>query len=87
VGNCDDALTGAALPSRFADLRADREHIGTQLKALAHAIPRQRTPLCWKTSRWPGTSFPACPALTAVLFEAFDLQVLWDKASGQVADT
>ena len=46
--------------------------------------PRPPTPPCWTSCRWPGTSCPAWPRSSRPeLFEAFDLQILWNKPGRQ----
>ena len=74
----------ARIRARFAELHAEREQLETQLAALAAAHPQGRRPDPARPAA-PARGHPARPApqLKAELFQAFDLQVLWNKPGQQ----
>ena len=70
--------------ARFAQLHGEREQIETQLAALAQTTPKAADPALLDQLPMPGDILPGLtPELKAELFQAFDLQVLWNKPGGQ----
>lgn len=69
---------------RFADLHHEREHLETQLAALAKTTPAAADPALLDQLSLAGDILPGLPpALKARLLAAFDLQVLWNKPGQQ----
>jgi len=87
--SADPADTAAAamrarITARFAELHADREQAETQLTALPAATPKAADPSLLEELPLAGDILPGLPGeLKARLFEAFDLQILWNKPGGQ----
>ena len=86
--SADPADTAAAMRARirarFADLHTERQHIETQLAALAKTTPRAADPALLDQLPLAGDILPALPpALKARLFQAFDLEILWNKPGHQ----
>jgi hypothetical protein len=85
----DPADTAAAamrgrIRARFAQLHTDREQIEAQLTALAQATPKAADPTLLDQLPMPGDILPGLPPqLKAELFQAFDLQILWNKPGRQ----
>ena len=85
----DPADTAAAamrgrIRARFAELHTEREQIGTQLAALAQTAPQAIDPTLLDQLPTPGDILPGLTAqLKAELFQAFDLQILWNKPGQQ----
>jgi site-specific DNA recombinase len=78
------AAMRARIRARFAQLHADREQLETQLAALAKTTPRAADPALLGQLPMPGDILPGLtPELKADLFQAFDLQVLWNKPGQQ----
>jgi hypothetical protein len=70
--------------ARFADLHAERQQLGTQLDALAQVTPKAADTTLLDELPLAGDILPCLdPALKAALFDAFDLQILWNKTGGQ----
>jgi len=85
----DPADTAAAamrgrIRARFAQLHGEREQLETQLAALAATTPKAADPALLDQLPMPGDILPGLtPQLKAELFQAFDLQVLWNKTGQQ----
>jgi hypothetical protein len=86
----DDAGSGAAaamrarITARFAELHAEREQAEAALGALAAVTPQAADTTLLEELPLAGDILPALPpGLKARLFDAFDLQILWDKTGGQ----
>ena len=85
----DPAGTAAAamrgrIRARFAQLHTDREQIETQLAALAKTTPKAADPSLLEELPLAGDILPGLtPQLKAELFQAFDLQILWNKTGRQ----
>ena len=74
----------ARITARFAELHADRQHTEAQLDALAAATPKAADTTLLEELPLAGDILPGLPAdLKARLFDAFDLQILWNKPGGQ----
>jgi hypothetical protein len=70
--------------ARFAQLHGDREQIEAQLAALAKTTPKAADPTLLDELPMPGDILPGLdPQLKAELFQAFDLQILWNKPGRQ----
>jgi len=70
--------------ARFAQLHGEREQAETQLAALAKTSPQAVDPTLLDQLPMPGGILPGLtPELKAELFQAFDLQVLWNKPGQQ----
>ena len=70
--------------ARFAELHSEREQIESQQAALAKTAPQTVDPTLLDQLPMPGDILPGLPPdLKAELFQAFDLQVLWNKAGRQ----
>ncbi len=73
-----------AYRARFAELHAEREQIETQLKTLAMTVPAPADPALLDQLPLAGDVLPRLPPrLRTLLFQAFDLEVLWNKADRQ----
>jgi hypothetical protein len=85
----DPADTAAAamrgrIRARFAQLHAEREQLEPQLAALASTTPKAADPSLLEELPLAGDILPGLtPQLKAELFQAFDLQILWNKPGGQ----
>jgi hypothetical protein len=85
----DPADTAAAamrtrIRTRFGELHAEREQLQAQLDTLAAAAPRACDPALLDELPLAGDILPGLPDhLKAKLLDAFDIQVLWNKAGGQ----
>ena len=85
----DPADTAAAamrgrIRARFAQLHGEREQIEAQLAALAKTTPKAADPTLLDQLPMPGDILPGLPPqLKAELFQAFDLQILWNKPGRQ----
>ena len=78
------AAMRARIRARFADLHHEREHLETQLAALAKTTPHAADPALLDELPVLGDILPTLPpALKARLFAAFDLEILWNKPGGQ----
>ena len=78
------AALRARIRDRFTALHHDREQAQAQLDALAAATPRACDPALLEELPLAGDILPGLPPdLKARLFEAFDLQILWNKQGGQ----
>ena len=78
------AAMRARITARFAELHADREQTEAQLAALAAATPRAADPTLLEELPLAGDILPGLPDdLKVRLFEAFDLQILWNKPGQQ----
>ena len=83
-GDTAAAAMRARITARFAELHADREHTEAQLAALAAAVPKAADPALLEELPVAGDILPGLPAdLKARLFDAFDLQILWNKPGQQ----
>ena len=70
----------ARISSRFAELHHEREQAQTQLGTLAAATPKAADPTLLDELPLAGDILPGLdPGLKARLFDAFDLQILWNK--------
>jgi site-specific DNA recombinase len=82
-GTAAAAMRGR-ITARFAELHADREHAETQLAALAATTPKAADPTLLEELPLAGDILPGLPAdLRARLYDAFDLQILWNKPGAQ----
>jgi site-specific DNA recombinase len=83
----DDTASAAMrtrIRARFADLHTEREQLGTQLQALAQVTPKAADTTLLAELPLAGDILPGLdPALKAALFDAFDLQILWNKTGQQ----
>jgi hypothetical protein len=78
------AAMRARITARFAELHADREHTEAQLTTLAAATPKAADPTLLEELPLAGDILPGLPAdLKTRLFDAFDLQILWNKPGRQ----
>ena len=78
------AAMRARITARFAELHADREQAQAQLDTLAAATPQAADPALLDELPLAGDILPGLPPdLKARLFDAFDLQILWNKPGGQ----
>ena len=78
------AAMRARIRARFAHLHHEREHLETQLQALAKTVPAAADPALLDELPVLGDILPTLPpALKARLFAAFDLEILWNKPGGQ----
>ena len=78
------AAMRARIRARFAQLHTDREQTETQLTALAQITPKAIDPTLLDQLPMPGDILPRLtPQLKAELFQAFDLQILWNKPGQQ----
>jgi hypothetical protein len=69
---------------RFSDLHAEREQLNTQLAALAAARPKAADTTLLDELPLAGDILLGLPPdLKTRLFEAFDLQILWNKPGRQ----
>jgi hypothetical protein len=74
----------ARITDRFAELHAEREQTQAQLDALAAEIPKAADPSLLDELPLAGDILPGLdPGLKARLFDAFDLQILWNKPGRQ----
>jgi site-specific DNA recombinase len=70
--------------ARFAQLHGDREQIEAQLAALAQVAPKAADPSLLEELPLARDILPGLtPELKAGLFQAFDLQILWNKPGQQ----
>jgi site-specific DNA recombinase len=70
--------------ARFTDLHTERAQLGTQLQALAQVTPKAADTSLLDEVPPAGDILPGLtPELKAALFDAFDLQILWDKTGAQ----
>ncbi len=87
--SADPADTAAAamrarITARFAELHTDRQQAETQLTTLAATTPKAADPTLLEELPLPGDILPGLPPdLKARLFDAFDLQILWNKPGQQ----
>jgi len=85
----DPAGTAAAamrgrIRARFAQLHTEREQAEAQLASLAKTTPKAADPTLLDQLPMPGDILPGLtPQLKAELFQAFDLQILWNKTGRQ----
>ena len=78
------AAMRARITARFAELHTDREHAEAQLAALAAITPKAADPTLLEELPLAGDILPGLPPdLKARLFDAFDLQILWNKPGQQ----
>ena len=78
------AAMRARIRARFAQLHTDREQVESQLAALAQVTPKAADPALLDQLPMPDDILPGLtPQLKAKLFQAFDLQVLWNKPGQQ----
>ncbi len=83
AGTAAAALRGR-IRARFAQLHTDREQLEAQLAALAKTTPKAADPTLLEELPLAGDILPGLtPELKAGLFQAFDLQILWNKPGGQ----
>ena len=83
-GDTAAAAMRARITARFAELHADREQAEAQMSALTAATPKAADPTLLEELPLAGDILPGLPAdLKARLFEAFDLQILWNKPGQQ----
>ena len=74
----------ARITARFAELHADREQAQAQLDTLAATTPQAADPTLLDQLPLAGDILPGLPPdLKARLFDAFDLQILWNKPGQQ----
>jgi hypothetical protein len=70
--------------ARFGELHTEREQLETQLNTLSASQPRACDPALLDELPLAGDILPGLPPdLKAKLFEAFDLQILWNKPGRQ----
>jgi hypothetical protein len=70
---------------RFTELHTERQHIQAQLDALTQTVPKAADVTLLDELPMAGDILPGLtPELKAGLFQAFDLQVLWNKPGRQV---
>jgi hypothetical protein len=75
---------GPRIRARFADLHAERGQLDAQLETLAQATPKAADTTLLDELPFAGDILPGlAPDLKAALFEAFDLQILWNKPGRQ----
>ena len=78
------AAMRARIRARFADLHHEREHLETQLAALAKTTPQAADPALLDQLPALGDILPGLPpALKARLFAAFGLEILWNKPAAR----
>ena len=78
------AAMRARITDRFAELHHEREHAQAQVGTLQAATPKAADPTLLDELPLAGDILPGLdPALKARLFDAFDLQVLWNKPARQ----
>jgi hypothetical protein len=78
------AAMRARIGARFAELHAEREQIETQLKALERTTPTAADPTLLDQLPLAGDIFNDLPAaLKTRLFQAFDIEVSWNKPARQ----
>ena len=83
-GDTAAAAMRGRITARFAELHADREQAEAQLSALAAATPKAADTTLLEELPLAGDILPGLPAdLKARLFDAFDLQILWNKPGQQ----
>ncbi len=69
---------------RFTELHTERQHIQAQLDALTQTVPKAADVTLLDELPMAGDILPGlAPDLKAGLFQAFDLQVLWNKPGRQ----
>ena len=79
------AAMRARITDRFAELHHQREQAQAQLDALQAVTPKAADPTLLDELPLAGNILPGLdPALKARLFDAFDLQILWNKPGRQV---
>jgi site-specific DNA recombinase len=84
TGSGAAAAMRARITARFAELHAGREQAEAQLAALAATTPKAADPTLLEELPLAGDILPGLPPdLKTRLFDAFDLQILWDKPGGQ----
>jgi hypothetical protein len=84
TGSGAAAAMRARITARFAELHADREQAEAQLAALAAVTPKAADPTLLEELPLVGDILAALPPdLKTRLFDAFDLQILWDKPGAQ----
>jgi site-specific DNA recombinase len=82
----DTAATAmrARITDRFAELHHEREHAQAELATLQAETPKAADPALLEELPLAGEILPGMdPALKARLFDAFDLQILWNKPGRQ----
>jgi hypothetical protein len=78
------AAMRARITDRFAELHHEREQAQAQLDALQAAVPKAADPTLLDELPLAGDILPGLdPGLKARLFDAFDLQILWNKPGRQ----
>jgi len=78
------AAMRARITARFAELHHDREQAQAQLDTLAADTPKATDPALLDELPLAGDVLPGLdPHLKARLFDAFDLQILWNKPGRQ----
>ena len=78
------AAMRARITDRFAELHHEREQAQAQLDALAAEAPKAADPALLDQLPLAGDILPGLdPAIKARLFDAFDLQILWNKPGRQ----
>jgi site-specific DNA recombinase len=78
------AAMRARITGRFAELHHQREHAQAQLDTLAVQTPKAADPTLLDEVPLAGDILPGLdPDLKARLFDAFDLQILWNKPGKQ----
>jgi site-specific DNA recombinase len=74
----------ARIRARFAELHNEREHLETQLKALAKTTPAAADTRLLDLLPLAGDVLPRLPPqLKARLFQTFDIAILWNKPGSQ----
>jgi len=83
-GDTASAAMRTRIRARFADLHAERQQLDAQLRDLAQVTPKAADTTLLEELPLAGDILPGLgPDLKAALFDAFDLQVLWNKTGGQ----
>jgi len=83
-GDTAAAAMRTRIRARFAELHTEREQIQTQLTTLAQTTPQAADTTLLDQLPIPGDILPGLtPQLKAELFQAFDLQVVWNKPGRQ----
>ena len=83
-GDTAAAAMRGRIRARFAQLHGEREQIEAQLAALAQTTPKAVDPSLLEELPLAGDILPGLsPQLKAELFQAFDLQILWNKPGRQ----
>ena len=78
------AAMRAGITDRFAELHHERAQAQAQLDALAAEAPKAADPALLDQLPLAGDILPGLdPAIKARLFDAFDLQILWNKPGRQ----